>query len=349
MVQDIRVDGGAVWVAPDRYLHDATVCIARGRIDYVGPSDAAPDDDRPRRTARCVLPGFVDRHVHIGLADPAAVVAAGVTTVRDLAWPPWIIFTTARLSRKAEFLGPRIDCCGPMITVPGGYPSQAAWAPAGTAHEVAGLDDARQAVHEFADDDAIEIKIALNAGAGPTLSDEQIATICDAAHERGLDVTAHVEGEGQTERALRLGVDELAHTPWTERLDDDLITELARRCRIVSTLDIQSYGERTEGLAVAIDNLGRFYAAGGHVLYGTDLGNGDIPAGVHPREIAWLSEVGMPTEAIISAMTPGRLCVGMDGDVVALSSDPRDDLQNLVDIDFVVRSGVIRQLPVTTS
>ena len=59
--------------------------------------------------------------------------------------------------------------------------------------------------------------------------------------------------------------------------------------RIVSTLDIQSYGRDTPEIRTALDNLRRFHAAGGEVSYGTDLGNGPIPAGIHTREVLLLA------------------------------------------------------------
>ena len=105
--------------------------------------------------------------------------------------------------------------------------------------------------------------------------------ICDEAHRLDLPVTAHAQGAGQVERALGAGFDELAHTPWI-RLSDDVIETAAARLRIVSTLDIHSYGRDTPEIRAAIDNLRRFHAAGGTVIYGTDLGNGPDP-GRHPH------------------------------------------------------------------
>lgn len=337
----LRVDADAVWLGPGRVLEDAAVCAADGRVTFIGPHDDAPDADTTVATT-FLCPGYVDRHVHIGLASPHEVLIGGVTCVRDLAWPPWIIFSVQKLSRNPLFDGPRVECCGPMITAVGGYPSQAKWAPDGTAHEVADIQQARSATREIARRGAVAIKVALNTTVGPTLSDEQLAAICDTAHARGLDVTAHVEGIGQTERALRMGVDELSHTPWTERLNDDLVRALARQTRIVSTLDIQSYGERTEALDTAINNLSRLYAAGGQVLYGTDLGNGDIPPGVHRREVSYLAEAGLSPDAILSAMTPRRLCVGMCCDLVGISGNPHEDLDHLAGLELVIRAGVVR-------
>ena len=61
------------------------------------------------------------------------------------------------------------------------------------------------------------------------------------------------------ERALGAGFDELAHTPWTHRLSDDVVATAAARLRIVSTLDICSYGRDTPAIRTALDNLRRFH------------------------------------------------------------------------------------------
>jgi imidazolonepropionase-like amidohydrolase len=152
-------------------------------------------------------------------------------------------------------------------------------------------------------------------------------------------VTAHAQGPGQVERALGAGVDELAHTPWTERLADRVVEACARSLRIVSTLDIHSYGRETPELAVALDNLARFHLAGGAVLYGTDLGNGPIPSGVDAREIGLLGRAGLSTDAIVAAATRAPLEPGAPADLLGLGMDPFDDLAAFEDLRFVVRAG----------
>src|SRR5690606_20121489 len=131
---------------------------------------------------------------------------------------------------------------------------------------------------------------------------------------RGREVVAHVEGTGQAARAFEAGTDRLAHTPWTERLDDDLLKAMAGpKARTlsgaqawISTLDIHGWGEPTEAFVVAKDNLRRFHAFGGTVSYGTDFGNGPLPAGVNERELRALISVGMSENGVIRAMTPHK-------------------------------------------
>ena len=60
-----------------------------------------------------LMPGVVDRHVHIRLADPGAVLLGGVTAVRDLAWVPDEIFELASASELPTFTGPVIRAAGP--------------------------------------------------------------------------------------------------------------------------------------------------------------------------------------------------------------------------------------------
>jgi imidazolonepropionase-like amidohydrolase len=149
-----------------------------------------------------------------------------------------------------------------------------------------------------------------------------------------------VEGAGQAQRAVGAGIDEFAHAPWTERLSDPLLETAARSMRIVSTLDIHSYGDVTPELRIACDNLVRFRGAGGRVVYGTDLGNGPIPPGIHVREALILHEiVRMAPEEVLEAMTAGPLVPGVPGDLIALGGDPLEEVEALADLRLVVRAG----------
>lgn len=285
------------------------------------------------------MPGAIDHHVHIRLSDPRSVLHGGVTFCRDLGWTPEEIFPLVDISQGTDFQGPAIVAAGPMITAAGGYPSKAGWCPPGGWTEVRGAEEAAAAVEYIASQDPAIVKVSLNSEAGPTLSDAELVAVCEAAHSRGLGVTAHVQGAGQTERALGAGIDELAHTPWTERLTDDVIASLARRTGIVSTLAIH----RSPELDVAVDNLQRFAEAGGRVRYGTDLGNGPIPPGIHAAEAIHLAAAGLSTEEILRAMTLAPLRPGAEGDLVGLRGNPFEDLAAFAKVDLVVSRGRVRR------
>ncbi|WP_371878644.1 hydrolase [Conexibacter sp. S30A1] len=256
------------------------------------------------------LPGVVDHHVHLGLVDAGLLSGGPVCEVHDLGWD----LDAVRAIAASAPTGVRVRYAGPFHTAVGGYPSGRAWAPAGAAVGLRDTHEGREAVARAAAGGAFAIKVALNADM-PLLGDEPLAAVIDAARARGLPVIAHTEGPGQARRAIRAGVDVLAHTPWDERLEPELIdAAVSAGMRWISTLAIHDGPAR----ATAIDNLARFRAAGGRVSYGTDMGNGDQPVGVNAAEIELLGEVGLAGEELLEAV-----CGELSSEPVLQSPHPR--------------------------
>lgn len=336
----LSIRAALAWLGPGRLIEDAQVVCAGGVITYAGPATPISDPDEELRVEGFLMPAVADRHVHIELSDPAAVLRRGVTAVRDLAWPSDRIFTLADASELPSYRGPLIRAAGQMLTAHGGYPTRSSWAPAGTGRELDGPEDATAAVRELAALGATAIKVSLNSEAGPTPTDAELSAICEEAHRQELPVTAHAQGAGQVERALGAGIDELAHTPWT-RLSDEVLDTAATRMRIVSTLDILSFGRDTPEIRTALDNLRRFHVAGGEISYGTDLGNGDIPPGIHTREALLMGEAGLEPEEVLHAMVRAPLDLDAPADLIALAESPLEDLSAFDDVRLVVRAGGI--------
>jgi imidazolonepropionase-like amidohydrolase len=335
----LSVRAPVAWLGAGRIVHNAQIDCEAGSITYSGPATPVTEADRLIEVDGFLMPAVADRHVHIELSSPSNVLRGGVTAVRDLAWPPERIFPLADASELPTFDGPLIRAAGAMLTAPGGYPTQDRWAPGGTGREVRGMDDARAAVGEMADAGSAAIKVSLNVEAGPAISDAELAVISEEAHSRSLPVTAHAQGPGQVERALGAAIDELAHTPWTARLSDDVLSACARSLRFVSTLDILSYGRDTPEIRTALDNLRRFHASGGRVIYGTDLGNGPIPAGIHTREALLIYDAGLSREEVLASMIRAPLELDAPADMIALGMDPLEDLTAFDDVRLVVRAG----------
>jgi imidazolonepropionase-like amidohydrolase len=137
------------------------------------------------------------------------------------------------------------------------------------------------------------------------LDDDTLAALVAHAHTAGTTVVAHTEGAGQAARAFAAGVDRLAHTPWSERLDDDLLEAMAGTQQWVSTLDIHGWGSYGADFATAQDNLRRFHALGGTVVYGTDLGNGALPVGINVRELRALQDAGLDDDDLVRSIAGG--------------------------------------------
>ncbi len=330
-------------------LNDATIVIEDGTITAIGSGAETPVPEGAERldaTGITVVPGFIDAHVHIGFASPEQVLANGVTTVRDLAWPPDRIFPLVEASRDDAYNGPTIHAAGPMITAPDGYPLRAGWAPAGTGVAVTTPTEARAAVDATVERGASVIKVALNPPVGPTLSRNLLEEVVNAAHNSGLKVTGHIYGLGELDKALDAGVDELAHMLMSsERIPDSVLERMVRdEVAIVPTLSIR-YGRDKR---IAIDNLKRFHGAGGRVVYGTDLGNAGPAPGIDRKEVKAMAKAEMSPLNIIRAATTqsaawlgledvGTLSVGMKADIVGLRGDATADIKALTQVAFVVR------------
>jgi hypothetical protein len=260
--------------------------------------------------AETVLPGVIDRHVHLGLVDTIRLANSPVVEVHDLGWSPrhqleW---------RRTPPDGLVVKAAGPFHTAPGGYPTGRPWAPRDAVRPIASPAAARAAVDAAAEHAYDALKVTLHSGM-PLLADDALAAFVDAAHAARLTVIAHTEGPGQAARAIAAGVDVLAHAPWTERVPEDVLWR-GRHTAWISTLAIHGPAEQS----VAIDNIRRFRAAGGTVVYGTDMGNGPAPAGapagVSAREIHLLEAAGLSGDDLLRAVLgplddrrPGRALV----------------------------------------
>ena len=335
---------------------DTSVVLDGTTIETVGGADTDVPDDRTSIDAGglTLVPGFIDAHVHIGFFPPADVLRGGVTTVRDLAWPPDRIFPLAESSRIAGFDGPTIVAAGPMLTVPGGYPTRAAWAPEGTGAPVTSPAEAIEVIERAASQGAVVVKVGLDASVGPTLDVGLLAAIVEAAHERALNVTAHIHGLDELEKALDAGVDELAHMLMgTDRIPDHVVDDMVTHdVVVVPTMSCRTGRE----LEVATANLGAFVGAGGRVIYGTDLGNEGPRPGIEPVEIGAMNDAGMsPHEILVSATVDaaawiglddcGVLAPGMAADIVGLRGDPTTDIGALSAVELVIRRGRVVRLP----
>lgn len=323
------------------------VVIAGEHIAAVGNPevDGAVVVELPGAT---LMPGFIDAHVHIALADPGAVVRGGVTTARDLAWPPEGIWPLVERSRDRAFDGPRLMAAGQMLTVEGGYPMTAAWAPTGTGRPVSGPAAAVEAVDDQVRSGAVVIKVALNAAAGPTLDGDVLTAIVRAAHERGLPVTGHVTGLTELTKALDAGLDELAHMLMgTEEIPTSTIIRMVEQEMVVVPTLACRFGD---DIVTAVENLTRFLTAGGRVVYGTDLGNSGPEPGIDRREVDALAEAGMSGRQIVASATVdsarwlklpdgGVIAPGATADLVAVAGDPLADAAALTDVVAVWRGG----------
>jgi hypothetical protein len=290
-----------------RWHGPSVVRVSPAAVHLLGA--AGPEhDDLPHLPGTLFSP-FTDSHVHLGLVDPEQLSRGGVGRVLDLGWSPDVAALWPERGR-VDPGWPEVQVAGGLLCPPGGYPSRAGWAPDDASVVVADAADAERAVVRMRDLGASVVKLTLNADAGPVFDDDVLRAIAGAAERVGLLTVAHVQGPGQVRRAIDAGLLRLAHTPFSELLPDDLLDRAADGTWI-STLDIHRGDEAQE---VAITNLRRFRERGGHVLYGTDLGNGELPTGVNERELLALQRAGLGREALLAALgSDDSIDAGQDG------------------------------------
>jgi hypothetical protein len=258
---------------------------------------AAVQRARVPKLPGAVMPGLIDRHVHLGLVDAAALADTAVVEVHDLGWVPSI----ARDWKINPPTSGLVKIAGQFLTAVGGYPAGRPWAPPGSVRQLSGPADGVRAVEEAAAYGHDLIKLVLHSGA-PLLDDATLLAVVHAAHQRRLPVGVHAEGPGQARRAFEAGADILVHVPWTELLPDDLLAAMAGSMRWISTFAIHDDGDRGR----ALDNARRFLRFGGRLEYGTDMGNdmfgGATPPGPWATEISALGQAGLTGDALITSL-----------------------------------------------
>lgn len=300
---------------------DGVIAVVDGRVRL---SDEAPAAELPRLDG-VIVGGFTDHHVHLQLVDHTVLEGSLLGRVIDLGGNPEVLRELAAHNSgtsaheepetaSAAHSGPvlpelrphipahRVDIrfAGAFLAAPGGYPSDRSWAPAGSVREIPDAKAAADTVAEMAEAGASCLKVTSNSTAGPVFADDLFRALVALAAARDLPVVVHAEGPGEAQRAARLGAARLAHAPFTERLDDDEIAAQAASLPWISTLSIHDGTDR----ATAIDNVRRFHAEGGTVLYGTDMGNGPTPVDLNQSEIAALRAAGLDDDALLRALAP---------------------------------------------
>ncbi len=169
--------------------------------DGVIQSLLLPSDPRPGNVetvdaaGRSLMPGLWDMHTHIDLADGPLQLAAGVTTVRDLANDHEQL--TQAIQAFETGIGPHVFKAG-IIDGAGPFAGP-------TRALVEDADDASRWIQFYADNGYHQIKIYSST---PTAL---VPAMAAQAHEAGLRVSGHVPAGMWAEDAVRAGFDEIQH------------------------------------------------------------------------------------------------------------------------------------------
>jgi len=383
LLRDARLIDGTGAPARDH----VDVLVADGLVAAVAPAGSltgladAPDPARLTVVAAAgltVLPGLIDCHVHVSTtpgADTlgtvlapeslltlravphlAATLAAGVTTVRDLAGADSGFRDAVELGVVP---GPRLRIALRILSVTGGHGD---WrtiegVPLDTGPGAGAVADSPaefvRAVREVVRQGADWVKVAATGGMGSPRSNpesgglsepELVAVVTEAERHGGIGVAAHAQGTAGIAAAVRAGVRSIEHG----YLVDDatialmgergtfLVPTLAALTRPVAAGTAPWVAERRRrNQQAARERLHAALTAGVPVALGTDAGIASH--GGNLAELALLVEHGLsPMAALVAGTSGAARLLGLDDETGTVHPGRRADLV-AVDVDPLTR------------
>lgn len=302
---------------------------------------------------------------------------AGFTTVRNLGADTQVIFAVRDGIDKGYVTGPRIIASG-GVAATGGHGDISGFRPEimemFTSDTICnGPYDCRRAVRQAVKDGADLIKITATGGVlsdvatgtEQQLEDDELAEIVRTAHSLGRKVAAHAHGTGGINAALRAGVDSIEHGTYTDKSSVKLYkkndawlvpTMLAGETvvKLAETTNFFSPAIKAKALRVGSQmqtNIKAAYEAGVKIAFGTD--SGVSKHGTNAEEFVLMREIGMSNmESLVAATVSasdllgksaaiGTIEPGKAADIIATHGSALDDIEELLDVDFVMKGGAI--------
>ncbi len=176
-----------------------TVIISGNKISHIIP--AAEDIPEVTNvidgTGKTLIPGLFDMHGHLFRPDGILDIAAGVTSVRDLA------NSLDLLNIKAEF--DNNEAIGPRILVMCGFIDQAGPYAGPIGKIVSTLEEGLEAVQFYKDKGYQQIKLY------SSIDPDWVKPLTDRAHELGMRVSGHIPAYMLASQAVEHGYDEIQH------------------------------------------------------------------------------------------------------------------------------------------
>lgn len=355
-------------------LDNATIELSDGVIRRVLPAatepTAATQECVVDAAGRFVLAGFWNAHVHFtdtAFNDEKSAEARiremlfryGFTSVVDTGSDPRVLQALREAIASGRVRGPRILVAGGGFVPADGTP---AYLPKGLLPELATPDEAAPAVHHVLDAGADGIKIFSGSFQTPDstihLPSEIIRAVTDAAHARGAFVVSHPTDREGFVNAVDGGVDILAHTaPPAGELESALLERMVDKgVALTPTLQLWRWELERHGVPEAeirsyiqraVAQLRDFHAAGGEVLFGTDVGYmQDFDTSL---ELTLMASAGLDFHDLLAALTTrparrftetkGVVAEGEPADLVILRRDPSRNVTALAEIEVTLRAG----------
>ena len=362
------------------------VCINGEVIETVGKNLPAADAEVLDLSGKTLLPGFIDSHIHVVAQNQPreemlrAYAMNGVAAIRDLGilgsmeLEPYLAWLAAHKGHEYA----QVVTAGRYIDIRGGYgmgpdPSLM-WG-----IEVKTPEQAAEKVAYEVGCGVDGIKIGLQDGAlspvGSKMTPDFVASIVEKADQLGVWTTAHIGKVEDLQTVVDCGIGSAAHTPRDGIMPEALIEKMVQKgIPMTSTVGDPAshvasmpmvppiFKSREDFLEksladrdVVLENLRRFYLAGGVILAATDrirLGDAIKEAIIPTLELRYMRQLGMTVQEAIATATVnnaaachiddmGLVKAGMHASLVAIDGTLDENFRKLEHPPFVMNRGSI--------
>ncbi len=334
--------------------------------DFTGSWDYVYKESASQGTVRAVV-------------NAEKTLMAGFTTIRSIGQlhitPELIDVAVSEASNKGMIAAPRIIPSGHMISINGGHGDISLGLAEGLVTVgpndgiINGKYDAIEAVRYQIKHGAKFIKMHATAGVlsmedaigAQQLSNEEMKTIVDEASRHHIKVAAHAHGTEGIKEAIKAGVYSIEHGSIIDDEGIQLMKEnnvyLVPTRGLATIIELMTdkmnpvmAGKAKYVMPIAKQNLIKAIKVDVKIAFGTDTPI--IPHGKNTIEFAALIECGMSTkEAIKTATTNsaemlgltdrGEVKEGLLADLIAVDTNPIDDITTLEHVKFVMKDGII--------
>jgi len=302
---------------------------------------------------------------------------AGFTTVRDVGSSSQEMYAMRDAINNGWIDGPRIIAAG-GVGITGGHADISGVSPdlmeIYTSPNVCdGPYDCRRAARNVIKYGADLVKITSTGGVmtqratgtGQQMEADELREVVRAAARMGRKVASHAHEEEGIIAALEAGVASIEHGTYTGPRAIKLFKETGAYLvptllagKTVATMAVESdfMPQTVKDKAIRVGNAmaGNFekaHKAGVNVAYGTD--SGISVHGTNAQEAVLMVEAGMSEMNVIVAATInaadlidmsdsiGTIETGKLADIIAVDESPIDDIEELLDVDFVMKGGKV--------
>ena len=316
----------------------------------------------------------------LATAHAYTTLKAGFTTVRQVGDSGLVAISLRDAIKNGYVVGPRIFTSGKSIATTGGHADPTNGKsiddyeyPTPEDGVINGPYEAFTAVRQRYKDGADGIKLTVTGGVlsvaksgdNPQFTEEEVDAVVMAAKDYGMWVAVHAHGSEGMKRAVIAGVDSVEHgTFMTEEVMELMIERGTYYVPTISAGEFVAEKSKIDNYFPEIvrpkaasvgpqigGTFGKAYKKGVKIAFGTDVGV--QTHGTNWKEFVYMNQYGMPAiETIVVATietakllgesdTLGSISVGKIADIIAISGNPLEDMNDMQNVEFVMKNGKV--------